>query len=120
NIVWSNGRSIDSGYAGNQSLLIEFDNDNRKIANLVKALSGGKVDVNFGFAFGLSEKKKETTRQELIRKAVKDAENKATTIATAANVKLSGISKIEYGKMEINRPAPMYEARMMKADAGAD
>lgn len=22
--------------------------------------------------------------------------------------------------MEINRPAPMYEARMMKADAGAD
>ncbi len=120
NIVWNNGRSIDSGYAGNQSLLIEFDNDNKKIANLVKALSNGKVDVNFGFNFGLSERKKEETRQELIKKAVKDAESKAAVIASTANLKLSRIAKIDYGKTELNRPVPMYEMRAMKADMAAE
>lgn len=115
-MVWEDGRSKDNGYIGNQSLLIEFENDNRKITNLVNTISKGKVDVNFNFSFGLSDKKEEDTKKELINMAVKDASSKAGAIAGASSVMLKRILTINYGVPEINHPQPMYEARAMKAD----
>lgn len=117
NIVWNNGKRIDSGYAGNQTLVLEFDNDNKKIIRLVETISGGKVDVSFGFQFGLSDKKKEETRNVLITKAVKDAKAKAETITTASGTNLKNIKKIEYGQLNVNHPMPMYEMKAMRADA---
>lgn len=117
NVVWNNGKRLDSGYVGNQTLKLEFDNDNKKIIRLVETLSKGKVDVNFSFHFGLSDKKKEETKNILITKAVKDATAKAETITTASGTKLKNIKKIEYGQLNVHRPMPMYEMKAMSADA---
>lgn len=117
NVIWNNGKRIDSGYVGNQTLVLEFENDNKKIIRLVESISGGKVNVNFGFQFGLSDKKKEETRSILITKAVKDAKSKAATIAAASEINLKNIKKIEYGQLNTNHPMPMYEMKAMRADA---
>jgi len=115
--VWDNGRSKDSGYIGNQSMVIKFENDNRKIANLVNTISKGKVDINFNFSFGLSEAKKEATSQELIKQAVKDANSKANVIASASAVRLKKIMNIHYSTPVMNHP--MYETHAMKMDSSA-
>lgn len=118
NIIWAEGRSIDSGYVGQQSFTIEFENNPKKVADLVKAFAESKVSVNFNFAFGLSPDKKINVRNQLIQSAVKDASEKAKVIAEASGVKLKNIIKIDYGQPEINNPQPyMRESMAMeKAD----
>jgi uncharacterized protein YggE len=112
NTVWENGRSKDSGFVGSQNILVEFENDNRKIANLVNTLSKGKVEVDFNFSFGLSDTKREAASQELIKMAVKAASDKANIIASASSVRLKRIIKIQYGATAGIQP--LYEARAMK------
>lgn len=115
--VWEEGRSKDSGFIGNQSIIVEFENDNRKIVNLVNTLSKGKVEVNFNFSFGLSETKKEAISQELIKKAVKDASTKANAIASVSSIRLKRIFAISYGAAPTHYPQPLYETRALKMDA---
>lgn len=104
NVVWAEGRSIDSGFVGHQSFNIEFENNRKKVADLVKALGESKVSVNFNFAFGLSPSKKTSVRDQLIKAAVKDAKEKAKVIADASEVKLKSIIKINYGHPEFRGP----------------
>lgn len=105
NTIWRNGRTIDSGYIAIQSFSMEYEFNNAKIARLVKVLSGGKVATDLSFSFGLSDKKQIEVNKELIKLAVKDASEKAQTIADASGVVLGKILRIDYGT-PVSAPVP--------------
>lgn len=115
NIVWVENRNVDSGYIAQQGFTLEFDNNNQKIASLLKGLSEGKVDASFNFSFGLSTKKEEEVKNELLKKAVQDATSKANVIALASNVKMKKIIRIHYGTPEFQRPMPMTAMALQKS-----
>jgi uncharacterized protein YggE len=120
NIVWDNNRNIDSGFIAQQSFVLEYPNNNQKIASFVKAISEGKSGASFNFGFGLSEKKNLEVTSELIRKAVTDATQKARILAEANGVKLKRIYRISYGKPEIPQPIPYQMDRAMMKSEGAN
>jgi len=117
NTIWRNGKSIDSGFVGQQVLVLEFDNDKQKIARLVKSLGNSKTDVSFNFGFSLSEKKEAAVENEVLRKAVKDATDKANVLSAAAGTHLGTIQKIAYGTA-LRPPMPVRYAMSAEKTSG--
>jgi uncharacterized protein YggE len=77
-----------------------FDKDlNSKIIN---TLATHEIQPNFRFQFGLSDEKKNSLRNELIKKALSDARSKADIIASTYNVKIKRILKVKYGNTTID------------------
>jgi len=77
-----------------------FDKDlNSKIIN---KLATHPLHPNFKFEFGLSDEKKIIIRNELIKKALVDAKNKADVIASTYNLKIKRILNVRYGNTTID------------------
>ncbi len=104
NTIWSSGRPrYDSGYVGTQTLLLEFSNQKSEIAKLINSFSIGKVDTRISLRFKLSESKKDSVRELVIEKAIKDANTKAKVIAKSNSRELGDIIKIQYGNLPDSR-----------------
>ena len=110
---WRDGNYIDSGYVATQNLELRFKRDHQRMAKLMDAFSAEKgAEALFHFGFALSDDARQQAEEELIRRAIQDARNKAAVIAKTSGVKLGQISNIVYGQPDM-RPVPMYEAAMM-------
>jgi len=77
-----------------------FDKDLN--SRVIYSLATNEIKPHFKFEFGLSDAKKNILRDELIRKALDDAKNKADLIAGKYGLKLKRILKVKYGNTTID------------------
>lgn len=119
---WREGTYVDSGYVASQYIELRFKRDQQRMSKLMEAFSQEKgAEALFHFGFTLSDEARQQANEELIRKAIQDARNKATLIAKASGVKLGKIRNIVYGQPDY-QPMPMYktEAMAMSARGASD
>jgi uncharacterized protein YggE len=109
--VYNRGAVKDSGYAASQNMQVKFVYSKEAVAKILTAFSRGKTDYNMYFNFILSDSLKKKTETQLMKTAVKDAQQKANLLATEAGVKIKGIKTIEYGLGNDNRPYPLMNTR---------
>lgn len=99
----------DSGFVATQNLIVSFDQDKKKLLEVLNTATKSSSRPSISLSFGLDASKKESVKNELIKLAVSDAKTKADIIAAASGYQITGIKEIRYG--ELNRsPLPMYEA----------
>ncbi len=95
---WRDGNMIRNGYLASQTMEIKFSLDPKRMTKLTSVFADTQDGVTFQFTFGLSEKLRQQVKEELIRKALQDARDKASVIARSANIRLGAIHKIDYGQ----------------------
>jgi uncharacterized protein YggE len=111
NIVWENNSNIDKGYAARQTITVEFPNNKEKIASIITSFMGSENDVRFSFHFTVSDEKAKQVKNELLNRAVKDAQSSAEILAAAAQQKVGTVKRILYGTMT---QTPVYQTAMLK------
>jgi uncharacterized protein YggE len=97
NIVWENNANVDKGYIARQTITVEFPNTKEKIGTILNSFMNSENEIRFFFHFTLSESKELFVKNELLQRAVNDAQSRAEVIATAAKQKLGKIRHISYG-----------------------
>lgn len=95
--VWENNANVDKGYIARQRVTVEFPQSKEKIGSIITSFMKSNTDVQFSFHFVLSEKKEREVRDELLKRAVADAQSRATVLTTAAGEKLGKIIRISHG-----------------------
>jgi uncharacterized protein YggE len=92
----------EPNYTGWRNIIVEFEFDKSLTEELLKNLSNHQSEPYFRVYFGLTDSKKDVTRDKLIELALQDAKRKADAIANAYNLKISGIQKIQYGNVSFD------------------
>lgn len=105
-IYLPHGGYKDSGYIASQNIRLEFENNRETISRILNKFSESTTEVDFSFDFKVSDKRRSETQNDLIRLAVKDAQQKAGVMAQAAGVKLVRVHKMQYGT---ERAVPLEE-----------
>lgn len=110
---WIYRRNIpyDSGFVGYHTLVVEFANTKENLAKTIRAFSKSPVKARLNIAFALSDSLRESIRNELIKRAIQDARQKAMLITDASGEKLGKIVKISYGRDSRGRSLlePVYD-----------
>ena len=122
---WKEGKRVSRGFEARMALELEANYDKKFMTKLLKVLSQNATDVNYQFAFKLSEDQKEKAKEELTKKAVQDAKQSAGYLASASGVHLKTIKRIQLGQQQDYQPIQhrdmMVQESMMKAnDSGAN
>ena len=118
---WRNGEMLKDGYRASQHIELTFANDAELLQKVSSTLQKVDDGTTFNFSFTLSDAKRKEIKEEVIRKAIQDAREKASVIARSAGIQLRGIYKIQYGN-QTGMPMPMHEMseRMaMQADGAS-
>lgn len=105
------------GYKYTHRMKIEFASDNRKLGQILYALSHCRVKPEFSIEYTVADKEK--ARNELLGKAVKDSMAKASVLAEASGVKIGDIQSIDYSWGEIDfvsRPLNEMSLKCCEAD----
>lgn len=97
NTIYRNGAAYDSGFVGQQSILVEFENTKENLSKIIESFQKSPVDAKFSFSFTISNAKREDLRNEIIKKAIDDAKQKANLIAETSGLQLGKIKEIKYG-----------------------
>lgn len=97
NRVYRRQMFYDSGFVGHQSLLLEFPNTKENLTKITQSFAKSPVKAKFSFSFTISDNKRDEIRNELIKKAINDAQQKASLIAESSGRKLGKIRSITYG-----------------------
>lgn len=115
NNQWLNDKMVRQGYTASQTIEVKFPLDPNRMTKITNVFAQTQEGVTFQFAFGLSEKLRQQVKEELIRKALQDAREKAAVIARSANIRLGSIRKIDYGAAALTPygPVAMQESAMM-------
>lgn len=115
NNEWRDGRMFRNGYTASQTMEIKFGLEPKRMTRLTTVFAGTQEGVTFQFSFGLTDKLRQQVKEELIRKSIQDAREKASVIARSANIRLGTIQKIEYGSQPSIPYGPMMEMRASSA-----
>ncbi|WP_423128452.1 SIMPL domain-containing protein [Gaoshiqia sp. Z1-71] len=99
---WTGMERESVGFFSNIKFEIESVFSNEFSQNLLKSLSNEGLNLNYQIRFEFSELQKEKIRKLALEKAIEDATVKAEIIAKTANLKLNGISGIEYSSNRKN------------------
>lgn len=116
NIVWENNSNVDKGYIARQNISVEFPNTKEKISAIINLFMGSENEVRFSFHFLLSEGRETQVREELLKRAVEDAQARAKVLLLAAGQTAGSIRQISYGNMHSQAPRPL----MMKSAGAAN
>jgi hypothetical protein len=95
--VWENNSNVDKGYVARQRITVEFPQSKEKIGTIITSFVKSGTDVQFSFHFTLSETKERVVRDELLKRAVADAQSRASVLTAAAGKKLGQILRISHG-----------------------
>jgi uncharacterized protein YggE len=109
NTIYRHGSSYDSGFVGSQSLRIEFENTKENIAKLIESFTKSPVEAQFSFNFTVSDNLRDKIQDDLIKKAITDARQKAKLIADASDQEIVKIKKIRYGTFSVDDFNGYYE-----------
>ena len=100
------------GYKFEHVVKVEFESDNDRLGNLLYALAHCKLQPEFRISYFVKDP--ESSKNELLGKAVADAKEKASVLTAAAGVVLKDIQSIDYSWEEINfEYQPMGKAMLM-------
>ncbi len=88
------------GYTYCHVMKIEFPSNNDRLGRILYSLSKCSVKPEFRISYTVSDP--EAAKNELLRKAVFDAKDKAVILSDAAGVKLKTIQSIDYSWEEIS------------------
>lgn len=116
NTVWENNTQVDKGYVARQQLTVEFLSTKEKIGAIISSFMQPNAGLQFSFRFTLSEKKEAEVRDELLRRAVADAQRRARVLTAASGEHLGRIIRMSYGTA--SPVQPLYSA--MKSAAAFD
>ncbi len=94
------------GYQYNQEIEVCFDRNNSILDEILKKVLQMHIAPEVNVSYKIKDPSK--IKDELIKKCVIDAKNKAKVIADASNIKLGNIIRIDYSDDE-----PICEMRMM-------
>jgi hypothetical protein len=95
--VWENNSNVDKGYVARQQITAEFPQSKERIGTIITSFMKSAADVQFSFRFTLSDKKEREARDELLKRAVADAQSRASVLTAAAGKKLGQILRISHG-----------------------
>ena len=108
---------VDRGYVLRNSLRV-VSYDVEQAGSIVKeAVSNGANDVS-GIQFSLSDSARKEIYGELLQQATADAKGKAESMASAAGVKIAGLSSMNEGYSYVE-PMANYDYKSMAGSAGA-
>ena len=88
------------GYRFYHQVKVEFDSDNDRLGKILYALAHCAVQPEFKISYTVGDPEK--VKNELLGKAVTDAEEKASILTQAAGVALKDIQSIDYSWGQIN------------------
>ena len=97
---YQNGQELNLGYEGEHSLFVEFKIDNTKINEIINHITEKVPCISINISYSCS--KLEQYDKELLKLAIKDAQDKAKFIAKTSGVKLKQIVNINYSTQPIN------------------
>ncbi|NTS44005.1 SIMPL domain-containing protein [Flavisolibacter sp. BT320] len=100
NRLYRGGEYLDSGYIASQKLRIEFVYEQKLLQQIVGEFAQSESPINFDIQFELSEQLKSKVQSQIIEFSVKDATDKANSIAKASTTKLVKILTITYGNWD--------------------
>ena len=101
------------GYRFRHVMKVEFDSDNERLGRVRYALANCPVKPEFRLSYTVKDP--EAAKNELLGKAVTDAQEKASVLTQAAGVSLKDIQSIDYSWGQINfEVQPM--SRMLMAE----
>ncbi len=101
------------GYKFEHVVKVEFESDNDRLGKLLYALAPCTLQPEFRISYFVKDP--ESSKNELLGKAVADAKEKASVLAAAAGVVLKDIQSIDYSWGEINfEYQPMEKAMLME------
>lgn len=95
--VWENNANVDKGYIARQRVTVEFPQSKEKIGTIITSFMKRGIDVQFSFHFILSDAKELEARDELLKRAVAEAQSRASVLTAAAGEKLGKIIRISHG-----------------------
>lgn len=95
--VWENNSNVDKGYIARQRISVEFLQTKERIGSILTSFMKSTAEVQFSFHFTLSDKKEQEVRDELLKRAVADAQSRASVLTAAAGKKLGQILRISHG-----------------------
>ena len=105
------------GYKYHHQMKVEFDSDNDRLGKVLYALA--KCPLQPEFRLSYTVKDPEAAKNELLGKAVADAQAKAVVLTQAAGVTLKDIQSIDYSWAQTNfEVEPM--SRMLMAEDCAE
>ena len=111
-----NWKSRFKGYQYRHTMKIEFPSDQKRLGNILYLLANHTtIRPEFRFSFFVGDV--ETSKNELLGKAVADAKEKAAVLASAAGCTLKGIVSIDYSWGEIELEVSPYKRTMLAEDA---
>ena len=88
------------GYKYRHTLKVEFESDNERLGRVLYALANSPVSPEFRLSYTVRDP--EAAKNELLGKAVTDAQAKAAVLTKAARVSLKDIQSVDYSWGEID------------------
>ena len=88
------------GYRFQHMMKLEFESDNNRLGKILYALANCPEKPEFYLSYTVKDT--ETVKNELLKKAVTDAKEKAFVLTHAAGVTLKDIQSIDYSWSQIN------------------
>ena len=88
------------GYSFRHMMKVEFDSDNHRLRRILYALAHCPAKPEFRLSYTVKDP--ESSKNELLGKAVTDATEKASVLTKAAGVSLKDIQSIDYSWGEID------------------
>lgn len=116
NRVYTKGTSKDSGYVASQTIKIILPNPQEDLVKVVELLNENDA-IMFDVNFSISEKMTKMYEEQLLEKALQDAQEKASLIAKTMSLGKLSVATINYSSnapITFPRPVQMAYMRMEK------
>ena len=109
NYSYEGGKQKKAGYIASNSIILKFKFDKEKLSNLFGKIMGEQSEnISVNFSTEVSKELQQKVSTLLVREAIKDASNRAKTIAEVADLRIVMVKEINYQVFNF-RPVPMMD-----------
>ena len=115
NKIYTKGTSRDSGYVASQNVRVRVTDMEKELVKITDAVHQSG-NLGFSLSMQVSDKLKKESQKKLLEMAIKDAQEKAETIAKTLNIKKIKVLKVQYTPQGNVFFPIMREAKMAMAD----
>lgn len=115
NRIYTKGTAKDSGYVASQNVRVRITDLEKELVKITEAVHQSG-NMGFSVSMQVSDKLKKESQTKLLEMAIKDAEQKAETIAKALKIEKIKVHKVQYTPQGNVYFPIMREAKMAMAD----
>jgi uncharacterized protein len=117
NYDYSTGRQVAKGYTVNATIEVKLDSIDKANQAVDLATKNGATQVG-NVQFVLDEKKQKALQDEARKEAIKEAKERAQSLANAAGIRLGRIVDVQENPTA-NAPQPLYQTAIAEKAADA-